>query len=199
MACSRVNFTFTFTFTHSSTFGLNFTAHVLADLCLCWTLSIIRSVRQNPHAQASGTTWLLKCGGKPPAPRNTSSIQRGVQEMLGIYYMAGHSTLELRSKPLAIAPGKLFAHLEGETRQCQVHRFTAYQLTSHTTYNPDCWHRIHNSLVGYRQDHQKGLLICISSPLTQQDKSLSLLHHGFWEKSALALQSSRRYVAFTLF
>jgi hypothetical protein len=119
--------------------------------------------------------------------------------MLGIYYMAGHSTLELRSKPLAIAPGKLFAHLEGETRQCQVHRFTAYQLTSHTTYNPDCWHRIHNSLVGYRQDHQKGLLICISSPLTQQDKSLSLLHHGFWEKSALALQSSRRYVAFTLF
>jgi len=58
--------------------------------------------------------------------------------MFGIYYTVGHSTLELRSKPLAIAPGKLLAHLEDETRQCQVQRFIAYQLTSHTTYNPDC-------------------------------------------------------------
>ena len=118
-------------------------------------------------------------GGQPPVPRYTSSIQRGVQEMFGIYYMVGHSTLELQSKPLAIAPGKLFAHLEGETRQCQVRRFTAYQLTSHTTCNPDCWHRIHNSLVGYRQDHHTWLLICISSPLTQQDKSLSPFTAGF--------------------
>lgn len=65
-------------------------------------------------------------------------MQRKVQEMFAIYYMVGHPTLALRSKPLAIARGKLFAHLEGETRQCQVQRFTAYQLTSHTTHNPDC-------------------------------------------------------------
>jgi hypothetical protein len=68
----------------------------------------------------------------------TSGIQSKVQEMLDIFYIVGHSTLGFRGKPLAIAPCKLFAHLEGETRLCQVRRFTAYQLTSRTTYSPDC-------------------------------------------------------------